>query len=270
MPLILVLHDETRNELANDVHDGRWRVNALVVIPARMSSQRLPGKPLADIAGLPMIAHVWRAARAANVGPVVVAAAEQEIVDAVQAAGGNAVLTDPNLPSGSDRVWAGAQTVDPDGQYPVVVNVQGDMPALSAQAVTAPVQALTDGTADIATPVAATLDAAYRDDPNTVKAIVAWNASGLTGQALYFTRAPAPWGDGPIWRHLGVYAYRREALARFTSLPPSALEHREKLEQLRALEAGLTIDAAAVDRYCIGVDTPEDLARARTELSQQV
>lgn len=241
-------------------------MSALVIIPARMASVRLPGKPLADIAGLPMVVHVLRAAEAAGVGPVAVAAAEQDVVDAVEAAGGRAVLTDPALPSGSDRVWAAAQRLDPDAHHDVIVNVQGDLPTLTPQAVSEAVAVITAGTADIATIVSPSSEEKDRTDPGVVKAIIAWDDTGRRGRALYFTRANAPTGEGEIWRHLGLYAFRRDALARFTALPPSPLERRERLEQLRALEAGMRIDAGLTDDYALGVDTPEDLVRARTIL----
>jgi 3-deoxy-manno-octulosonate cytidylyltransferase (CMP-KDO synthetase) len=240
-------------------------MNPILLIPARMASTRLPGKPLADIAGLPMIVRVWRCAVAAGLGPVWVAAAEPEIVAAVEKAGGKAVLTDPALPSGSDRIWAALGQVDPIGAHDVVVNLQGDLPALDPAQLRAVTWALETSKADIATLAAPIDNDADRDNPAVVKAVVAWN--GDLGRALYFTRCPAPWGDGPLWHHVGLYAYRRAALAKFVALPPSPLEQREKLEQLRALEAGLTIAVARVDAAPLSVDTPDDLARARKLLS---
>ncbi len=239
-------------------------MSALIVIPARMAASRLPGKPLADIAGVPMIVRVVRIAEAADVGPVAVAAADREIAEAVEAAGARAILTDPDLPSGSDRVWAGAQAIDPDGAYDVIVNLQGDMPTLAPDALRKVVSLLDQqGGADIGTLVAATDEPEQRDNPNVVKAVVAFAPGAQHGRALYFTRAAAPSGDGPVWHHVGVYAYRRAALARFTGIPTSPLERRERLEQLRALEAGMRIDAALIDTIPDGVDTPDDLARAR-------
>lgn len=238
-------------------------MNPIVLIPARMASTRLPGKPLADIAGLPMIVRVWRQAVAAAVGPVVVACAEREIAHAVEAAGGRAVLTQPGLPSGSDRIFAALETVDPLRAHDVVVNLQGDLPALDPAYVRAVVEALPG--ADIAT-LAAEIDApADRDNPNVVKPVVAWDGAqdGIKGRALYFTRARAPHGEGALFHHVGIYAYTRDALARFVALPPSPLEMREKLEQLRALEAGMVITVARVAAVPLSVDTPEDLARAR-------
>ncbi|HEX4295579.1 MAG TPA: 3-deoxy-manno-octulosonate cytidylyltransferase [Rhizomicrobium sp.] len=235
----------------------------IVLIPARMASTRLPGKPLADIAGLPMIVRVWRQAVAAGVGPVVVAAAEAEIVQAVEAAGGRAVLTAPGLPSGSDRIFAALQAVDPDGEHDVVINLQGDLPALDPDAIRAVVDALAATGADIATLAAEIDDAAERDNPNVVKPVVAWDVGEALGRALYFTRARAPHGDGALYHHIGIYAFKRAALRRFVEMEPSPLEKREKLEQLRALEAGMTIAVARVDEVPLSVDTPEDLQKAR-------
>ena len=241
--------------------------NPIVIIPARMASTRLPGKPLAPIGGVPMIVCVWRRAVAAGVGPVVVAAAEPEIVAAVEAAGGKAVLTDPDLPSGSDRVFAALNAVDPAGKHDVIVNLQGDLPALDPAQIRAVAGAL--GDADIATLAAEIDDPADRANPSVVKPVVAWEAGGLSGRALYFTRAAAPCGDGPLFHHIGIYAFRRESLARFVALPPSPLEKREKLEQLRALEAGMTIRVARVDSVPLSVDTPGDLEKARAILGRR-
>ncbi len=234
-----------------------------IIVPARLASTRLPRKPLAAIAGRAMVLRVLDVARAADVGPVTVAAADLEIVDAVTAAGFSAVLTDPALPSGSDRVRAAADLVDPQGEAEVIVNLQGDMPTLDPQALRAVVAVLEEGAVDIATLATATTDPREKDDPNVVKAILALNADGRRGRALYFTRAAAPTGPGPVWHHIGVYAFRRRALEAFTAMTPSPLEQRERLEQLRALEAGMRIDAAVIDAAPEGVDTPEDLARAR-------
>lgn len=239
-------------------------MSALIVIPARMAASRLPGKPLADIAGKPMIAWMVDVAQAAGAGPVLVAAAEAEIAAAAQAAGAEAVLTDPDLPSGTDRVKAAADLADPSRRHDVIVNLQGDMPTLDPGVIGAAIAALGDG-ADIATLVSPSEDAAHRDDPNVVKAIVSWR--GATGRCLYFTRAPAPSGEGPVQRHVGLYVYRRTALDRFVAAPPSPLELREKLEQLRALELGLRIDAAQVADFPKGVDSPKDLQAARAALA---
>ena len=235
----------------------------IVIIPARMAASRLPGKPLADIGGAPMIVRVLRQAEKAGVGEVAVAAGDAEIVEAVRAAGGRAVLTDPDLPSGSDRVLAALGTLDPDGRCDVVVNLQGDMPFVSPSVVSACLGVLAaEADCDIATAIAPEASVADRTDPAVVKAVVSLGHSDPRGRALYFTRSTL-YGDGPIWKHVGVYAYRRDALARFCAAPPSPLERREKLEQLRALELGLSIWAAVVDETPISVDTPADLEAAR-------
>ncbi len=236
-------------------------LNPLIVIPARMASTRLPGKPLAMIDGIPMIVQVWRRAMEANIGPAIVACAEQEIADAVTAAGGQAVMTDPDHPSGSDRVHEAAEIYDPDQKFNAIVNLQGDLPALDPNAIAAVFAPLNNPDVDITTLVAEIVDPSELDDPNAVKAVVSLNESARDGRALWFSRLKAPGGDGPYYHHIGIYAYRRSALAKFVSLPPSPLERREKLEQLRALEAGMRIDAALVDTVPLGVDTPEDLAR---------
>ncbi|MCP5367227.1 MAG: 3-deoxy-manno-octulosonate cytidylyltransferase [Hyphomicrobiales bacterium] len=242
-------------------------LNPIVVIPARMASTRLPGKPLADIAGAPMIVQVWRRAVEAGIGPVAVACAEAEIADAVTAAGGTAVLTRPDHPSGSDRVFEAVQRLDPAGAHDVVVNLQGDLPTIAPGDIRAALAPLADPGVDIATLVAAIADPAERDDPNVVKAAVAFAPGADTGPALYFSRAAIPWGEGPLWHHIGIYAYRRAALANFVAWPPGALETRERLEQLRALENGLRLGAARVDSVPLGVDTPADLNRARQILA---
>ena len=241
----------------------------IVLIPARMASTRLHGKPLADIAGLPMIVRVWKQAVIADLGPVLVAAAEQEIVDAIEDAGGRAVLTEPGLPSGSDRIFAALGEVDPRGAHDVVVNLQGDLPALDPAYVRAVVETLEATGADVATLAAEIDDDADRDNPNVVKPVVAWDETGARGRALYFTRARTPHGDGPLFHHVGIYAYTRDALTRFVKLEPSPLEKREKLEQLRALEAGMTIAVARVGNVPLSVDTPDDLQKARDLISRQ-
>jgi 3-deoxy-manno-octulosonate cytidylyltransferase (CMP-KDO synthetase) len=232
-----------------------------------MASMRLPGKPLADIAGQAMIVRVWARAMAAGLGPVIVAAGEEEIVRCVEKAGGRAVLTDPNLPSGSDRIWAALKAVDPKGTHDVVVNLQGDLPALDPGQLKTVVDALAKSGADIATLAAPIDNAADETNPAVVKAVVAWDAGERLGRALYFTRTTAPGGEGTLYHHVGLYAYRREALESFVALPPSPLERREKLEQLRALEAGMSIAVARVDEAPLSVDTPADLERARKLLS---
>jgi len=239
----------------------------LILIPARMASTRLPGKPLADIHGTPMIVHVWRRAREAKSGRVAVAAAEKEIADAVIQAGGEAVLTDPEHPSGSDRIFEAASKLDPQARHDIVVNLQGDLPTLDPALIRAVVGAARSSGADIATLATEIREQSERTNPNVTKAVVAFPGGGSQGRALYFTRATAPWGEGPLYHHIGIYAYRHGALARFVKLPPSPLERREKLEQLRALEAGMTITVEIVDAVPLGVDTPADLERARTTLA---
>jgi 3-deoxy-manno-octulosonate cytidylyltransferase (CMP-KDO synthetase) len=237
-------------------------MNPILLIPARLASTRLPAKPLAEIGGVPMIVRVLRQAEAAGLGPVAVAAGEPEIVAVVEQAGGRAVLTDPGLPSGSDRIHAALQALDPDGRHDVVVNLQGDLPALDPAQIRAVAAALETGSADIATLAAEITDPDERANPSVVKAVVAWDRDGRLGRALYFTRATAPAGDGPLFHHVGIYAYRRDALTRFVGLPPSPLERREKLEQLRALEANMSIAVARVDSVPLSVDTPADLIKA--------
>jgi 3-deoxy-manno-octulosonate cytidylyltransferase (CMP-KDO synthetase) len=244
-------------------------VQPVVLIPARMASTRLPGKPLADICGEPMIVHVWRRAIEAEVGPVVVATDDARIVEAVEAAGGRAVMTRADHPSGSDRIFEALCAIDPDGAYDVVVNVQGDLPTIERTAVCACLAPLDNAAVDIATLAAPIVRAGEKDDPNVVKAVGAEIAPRRL-RALYFTRARAPWGEGPLLHHIGLYAYRREALARFVALPPSPLERRERLEQLRALEAGMRIDLAVVDTPPLGVDAAEDLERARAMLAARM
>ncbi|HVM98886.1 MAG TPA: 3-deoxy-manno-octulosonate cytidylyltransferase [Caulobacteraceae bacterium] len=241
----------------------------IVIIPARMGASRLPGKPLADIGGAPMILRVLRQAERAAVGEVAVAAADPEIVGVVRAAGGLAVLTDPALPSGSDRVLAALGELDPDGRCDVVVNLQGDMPFVAPGVITACLGVLAaEADCDIATAIAPEASPADRTDPAVVKAVVSLPEGDPRGRALYFTRSVL-YGDGPVWKHVGVYAYRRQALERFCLAPPSPLERREKLEQLRALELGLSIWAAVVDETPISVDTPADLEAARAFARRQ-
>jgi 3-deoxy-manno-octulosonate cytidylyltransferase (CMP-KDO synthetase) len=244
-------------------------MNPLVVIPARMAATRLPGKPLADIAGRAMILRVLDRALAAGVGPVAVAAGDAEIVQAVEAAGGVAILTDPDLPSGSDRILAALAELDPGRRHDVVINLQGDMPFVEPEVLTACAGLLErEPACDIATVVAAESDVSDRTNPDVVKAIVALGAGARSGRALYFTRSTLH-GAGPVLRHIGIYGYRRAALERFNAAPPSPLERREKLEQLRALELGLSIWAAVTDKAPISVDTPADLEAARAAAEQR-
>jgi 3-deoxy-manno-octulosonate cytidylyltransferase (CMP-KDO synthetase) len=243
-------------------------MNPLVVIPARLAAARLPGKPLADIHGVPMIVHVWRRAVEAGIGPVVVACGDAPILEAVEAAGGRGVLTDPNHPSGSDRVWEAVLRVDPEARHDVIVNVQGDVPTLEGSCIARSLDPLhRNRAADIATLVCPIADPAEHARTSVTKAVVSWHADGATGTCLYFSKAVVPWGPGPVLHHIGLYAYRRSALERFVALPPSPLELRERLEQLRALEAGLRIDAVQVETVPLGVDTPEDLDQARSMLA---
>lgn len=238
----------------------------LILIPARLAATRLPRKPLADICGVPMIVQVWRRAREADIGPVAVATDDATIFAAVKDHGGEAVMTRTDHPSGSDRIFEALGLIDPDGRHEAIVNVQGDLPTIEPAAIRAAISPLDDPSVDIATLAAEIVRAEERTNPNVVK--VVGSPTGETRlRALYFTRATAPWGEGPLFHHIGLYAYRRSALARFVGLPPSPLEKREKLEQLRALEAGMRIDVEIVATVPLGVDTPEDLERARALLS---
>ncbi len=238
----------------------------VVAIPSRLASTRLPNKPLADIGGEPMIVHVWRRAMEAEVGPVVVACGDEPIAEAIARVGGLAVMTDPNHPSGSDRIYEALKIVDPDAQHDAVVNLQGDLPTLDPWAVRAVLAPLAHPEVDISTLVAVIREDKERVDPSVVKAVLSLRPGETTGRALYFSRATVPWGDGDLYHHIGIYAYRRETLARFVSLPRGILEAREKLEQLRALEAGMRIEAAVVDTVPLGVDTEEELETARRML----
>lgn len=239
---------------------------ALVLIPARMAATRLPGKPLADINGVPMIVHVWRRATEAGIGPVVVATDDADIAEAVRASGGEAVMTRTDHANGSSRIHEAVGILDPTRRYDVIVNVQGDLPTIEPASVAACFAPLADPAVDIAT-IAALIDREEdRTNENVVK-VVGTPLAADRLRALYFTRATAPWGEGPLLHHIGLYAYRRAALDRYVALPPSPLEKREKLEQLRALEAGMRIDVALVDAVPLGVDTPADLERARILLA---
>lgn len=232
-----------------------------------MASARLPGKPLADIHGKPMIVRVMERAMQAALGPVAVACGDAAIADAVRAAGGNAVLTDPDLPSGSDRVFAALMQLDPAGRHDVVVNLQGDFPTIVAAQLRLVAMALADPAVDIGTLVVPIASDAEANTASFVKAACAFAEGATVAPALYFSRQPIPWGNGPRWHHVGIYAYRRPALTRFVSLPPSPLEVRENLEQLRALEAGMRIACARMEYGPFGVDTPDDLERARRLLA---
>ncbi len=242
-------------------------MKTIVVIPARMAATRLPGKPLADIGGLPMIVRVLKQAQAAGIGPVIVAAGDRDIADAVEAAGGTAILTDPDLPSGSDRILAALNEIDVKNVYDAVINLQGDMPFVDPGAIAACAKLLHDSDGDISTVVAPEASPADRANPDVVKAVLAMEPDGRSGRALYFTRSTL-YGDAPVWRHIGIYGYRREALTAFHAAPPSPLEQREKLEQLRALELGMTLWASVVDKAPISVDNPADLEAARAEAAE--
>ena len=241
--------------------------NPIVLIPARMSASRLPGKPLADIHGAPMIVHVWRRAMEADVGPVWVAADDPRVIEAVAAAGGKAVMTRFDHPSGSDRIFEALGAVDAAGVHDIVVNIQGDLPTIEGSVVRACLAPLADDDVDIATLATPITRDEEKDDPNVVKAVATELDPGRL-RALYFTRARAPWGEGRLLHHIGLYAYRRGALERFVRLPPSPLEQQEKLEQLRALEAGMRIDIGLVDTVPRGVDTPADLEATRQLLAK--
>jgi 3-deoxy-manno-octulosonate cytidylyltransferase (CMP-KDO synthetase) len=241
------------------------QTRTLVLIPARMAATRLPGKPLLDIAGLPMIVHVLRRAEAAQIGRVAVATDTTEIAAAVTAHGGEAVMTRPDHPSGSDRIFEALEKLDPNRQIDTVINLQGDFPTISPENIRAVLAPLADPAVDIAT-LAAQIHTEEEDlAPSVVKAVGS-PIGPRRLRALYFTRATAPTGDGPRYHHIGIYAYRRAALERFVTLPPSPLEQQEKLEQLRALEAGMRIDVMIVDSVPRGVDTPADLETARRML----
>jgi len=233
-------------------------MNPIILIPARMASTRLPGKPLEIIGDAPMIVQVMRRAQKAGIGRVAIACDGEAIKKAVEAAGGQAVLTDPELPSGSDRIYAALQALDPRAEHDIVINVQGDMPTLDPAIIAQVLSPFADPMVDIATLAATITDEQEKTDPAVVKI-----ARAASGRALYFSRSTIPAGEGPLLHHIGIYAYRRAALESFIALPPSPLEMREKLEQLRALEAGMHISVVMVEAVPLGVDTPETLAKAR-------
>jgi 3-deoxy-manno-octulosonate cytidylyltransferase (CMP-KDO synthetase) len=244
-------------------------LNPIIVIPARLASTRLPGKPLAIIGGKPMIVHMMECGRQAGIGPIAVACGDPEIVTAVRAAGGRAVLTDPALPSGSDRVHAALAELDPDRAHDIVVNLQGDFPTLDPEGLRLVITPLADPNVDIGTLVVPIQDEIEASTVSFVKAACAFGPGQTIAPALYFSRQAIPWGQGPRWHHVGIYAYRRAVLDRFVALPPSLLEQRENLEQLRALENGMRIACVQMEHGPFGVDTPEDLERARTLLMQR-
>jgi len=244
----------------------------IILIPTRLAAARLPRKPLADIAGSPMILHVWRRAVAAELGPVVVASGDREIADIVEREGGRAVLTEPDLPTGSDRIHAAITALDPERHHDAVVNVQGDMPMLDPAAIRLALEALADPETDIATLAAAITDPAALTDTSVNKVVAGFADPARPARALYFSKAVVPWGEGPHYEHIGLYAYRRAALERFVTLPRGVLEQRERLEQLRALEAGMRFSVSLIDKARLGVqvDTPADLARARELMKAQI
>lgn len=242
--------------------------NTIVLIPARMASTRLPGKPLADIAGLPMIVQAAKRAHEAGIGRVTVAVDHEDILHAVTKAGFEAVMTMVTHQSGSDRIHEALGQADPAGRAEFIVNVQGDLPTIEPETIRASLRPLENDATDIATLTVEITHEAEKTNPNVVK-IVGSPLSDTRLRALYFTRATAPYGQGPLYHHIGLYAYRRRALERFVSLRPSTLEKRESLEQLRALEAGMRIDAEIVDSVPLGVDTPADLERARAILGNR-
>jgi 3-deoxy-manno-octulosonate cytidylyltransferase (CMP-KDO synthetase) len=246
--------------------------NPILLIPARLAATRLPDKPLADIAGAPMIVHVWRLAVAADCGPVVVASGDRAIAEAVECAGGRAVMTDPALPTGSDRIHAALLAFDPERRHDAVVNVQGDMPMLDPVAIRTALTALAETDADIATLAAEIADSASLADTSVNKVAAGFADPSRPARALYFSKAAVPWGEGPHYEHVGLYAYRRAALDRFVTLPRGVLEQRERLEQLRALEAGMRIWVSLIDKEQLGVqvDTPADLARAREAMQSNL
>ncbi|MBD19615.1 MAG: 3-deoxy-manno-octulosonate cytidylyltransferase [Rhodospirillaceae bacterium] len=241
-------------------------MNPVIIIPTRLSSTRLPNKPLAMIAGQPMILHVLRRAEKSGIGPVIVASGDRKIADLINQAGGTAVMTDPNLPSGSDRVFEALEKFDPTSRFDVIINLQGDLPTIDPNIIQAALKSLNNSLVDIGTLATEIKDNVEKEDPNIVKVAVSFPSGQAIGRAIYFSRAIVPAGEGSHYHHIGIYAYRREALKNFVALPESSLEKREKLEQLRALEAGMRIDVSLVDTFPDGVDTPADLERVRRKL----
>lgn len=241
--------------------------HTLILIPARMGSSRFPGKPLALLAGQPMIVHVWQRAMQAGLGRVAVATDSDEIADIVRDAGGEAVMTRPDHESGSDRIFEACQSLDPDGKAEIIINLQGDLPTIAPEDLQAVLGPLHDPACDIATLASVITEPREITDPNVVKVVAPLSGPGSMANGLYFTRSTAPYGEGDYYHHIGIYAYRRAALARFVALSPSRLEQRERLEQLRALEAGMTIGVTCIDSFPLGVDTPADLERAERLLA---
>lgn len=243
-------------------------MNPIVIIPARMAATRLPRKPLLDIHGKPMILHVYDRALEADIGHIIVAAGDKEIYDVVRDAGLNAVLTNPELPSGSDRVYQALTIIDPNENYDTIINLQGDLPTIDPVLLSAILSPLKRKEVDISTLASIIHTDDEKMNENVVKVVMSPdNQYENIGRALYFTRATAPWGEGNLLHHIGVYGYQRNALKHFIQLSPSYLEKREKLEQLRALENNMRIDVTVVDTIPIGVDTPDDLEKARLVLA---
>lgn len=235
----------------------------LVIIPTRLAATRLPNKPLADLHGKPMIVHVWEKAMRANVGPVIVASADQAILDAVRTLGGEGVLTDPALPTGTDRVKAAMDLYDPQEKYSHIINIQGDLPTLDPSLVRESLEPFKDPFVDMATLATLIEDPHELNDTNVVKISLSLEEGENIGRALYFSRNLIPSGEGPHYHHIGLYAYTRACLNRYVNLPVNPLEVREKLEQLRALAHGLRIDVKVVKTKApFGVDTPADLEKA--------
>jgi 3-deoxy-manno-octulosonate cytidylyltransferase (CMP-KDO synthetase) len=241
-------------------------MNPIVLIPIRLASTRLAEKALADIHGKPMAEWVWEKATQANIGPVVVACDHEAVYSLIKARGGQAVMTDPTLPSGSDRIWSALKTFDPDGTYNIIVNLQGDLPTINPATIHDSLKPLENLKVDIATLAVTIKDEEEKLNPNVVKVVLAGNNEEPIRRAVYFSRQPIPYGNGPLYHHVGIYCYRRKALERFIQLPPSQLEQQERLEQLRALEAGMRIDVCVIDKAPGGVDTQEDLEKARESL----
>ncbi len=240
----------------------RQQMNPLIIIPTRLASTRLPNKPLADIGGKPMIMHVVEQSQKANIGEVIVACDGAEIKDVVESYGAKAIMTSPDLPSGTDRIFAALQKMENNQQYDAIINVQGDLPLIKPGLISSMAQALQVSGAEIATPIAEIHTEAERQSDAVVKVAVHLGQNNM-GRALYFSRSLIPWGAGALYHHIGLYAYRRDALEKFVTLPPSGLEQREKLEQLRALENGMEITAVLADAAPLGVDRPEDLETVR-------
>lgn len=237
--------------------------NSIVVIPTRLAATRLPQKPLADIHGKPMIVHVWEKALQANIGPVLVASGDQEIVDVIIARGGEGILTDPALPTGTDRVKAALDIYDPNHGFDFIINVQGDLPTLDPSLVSHVLDPFQDPSVDMATLASSIQDSHELIDKNVVKIALSLHENTTIGRGLYFSRNLVPSGEGPFFHHIGLYAYRREALERYVALPVDPLEARERLEQIRALAHGMRIDVKVVETPApFGVDTPDDLKRA--------